>query len=865
MSYLKQSNQFVSIILVSGMVLVPVVAKPQPAMLLEGNSDANETTTQNNTPAKKPVKFNTGFIAAEMEGVDLSAFDGEGMVNPGIYPVEVTVNGKEIGVKQIRFAKDSGDNELAPCLSPELIIQSDVNVKKFPADWKDQSCVALDTLVPGSTHHYDTDEEALALTFPQASLLHSPNGYVSPELWDNGVPSLAVNYSFSASDVKYRDNTSNKYLYGNALTSLKWGAWRLYTYDSVSSNDDGSQWDHMSAYVQRAIAPLEAEFQAGDIHTSGQMFDSISLRGAKLATDDRMWPDSMRGYAPVVRGVADTNAQVTVRQNGNVIKELTVPPGEFVVDDLYATGYGGDLEVTITEATGQVRKFIVPYSSVPMLLRAGYSKFSTSIGEVRNGDLKEAPVMMEATYQYGLNNLITAYGGGQVTADGDYASLVGGFALNTPVGALGMDLTRSFTSFDDEKECDRFCQMSLKISLAKVINETNTSVSLAGYRYSSSNYYTLMDAMLMKEAIDADDGRLLPESYRDKIELNISQSLPGNWGSLFISGYYGRVWDSWTETNKRSSYQVGYSNAWRSVSYSINLARTYDEYGEDQDSIYLSFSVPFGTLRSKVPKLNATVSYSDESSSMRASLNGTGGEYNQFNFGGWMDYRQDHNSNLGINLGYSGSNMQGSVGYSQTEQSYTASVNASGGVVFHGGGVNFTSSLGDTFAIVEAKGATGAHVYPELNKTIDKNGYAIISSLSPYQFNDVYLDTKGAPAGVEVDESKVSAVPTAGAALKLKMATKTNVTQFVRITHPSVKNIPYGSAIKNESGEMLGMIGQGGRAMLDLPDDAKSQVLTIDWKHQDVSYHCRIEYAPSAASTISDAGNLVTQELTCQP
>ncbi|MCT6957964.1 fimbria/pilus outer membrane usher protein, partial [Salmonella enterica] len=84
-----------------------------------------------------------------------------------------------------------------------------------------------------------------------------------------------------------------------------------------------------------------------------------------------MLPDSMRGYAPTVRGVAETNAKVTVRQNGVVLYETTVAPGPFTISDLYATGYGGDLAVTVTEADGRVRSFAVPYASVPQLLRPG--------------------------------------------------------------------------------------------------------------------------------------------------------------------------------------------------------------------------------------------------------------------------------------------------------------------------------------------------------------------------------------------------------------------------------------------------------------------------------------------------------------
>lgn len=70
-----------------------------------------------------------------------------------------------------------------------------------------------------------------------------------------------------------------------------------------------------------------------------------------------MLPQSRRGYAPDIRGIARTNAVVTVRQNDRIIYETTVPPGAFVIEDLYPTGYGGNLDVKVTEADGSVQSF----------------------------------------------------------------------------------------------------------------------------------------------------------------------------------------------------------------------------------------------------------------------------------------------------------------------------------------------------------------------------------------------------------------------------------------------------------------------------------------------------------------------------
>ncbi len=49
------------------------------------------------------------------------------------------------------------------------------------------------------------------------------------------------------------------------------------------------------------------------------IFFKYSDKGISLATNQQMLPSSMRGYAPVVRGFANSNATVTIRQNGQII------------------------------------------------------------------------------------------------------------------------------------------------------------------------------------------------------------------------------------------------------------------------------------------------------------------------------------------------------------------------------------------------------------------------------------------------------------------------------------------------------------------------------------------------------------------
>lgn len=91
--------------------------------------------------------------------------------------------------------------------------------------------------------------------------------------------------------------------------------------------DNGSHWDSVNTYLQRDIQRLKGQLTLGDSYTPSDIFDSVQFRGAQLASDDNMLPDSLRGFAPVIRGIAQSNAQVTIKQNGYIIYQSYVAHG----------------------------------------------------------------------------------------------------------------------------------------------------------------------------------------------------------------------------------------------------------------------------------------------------------------------------------------------------------------------------------------------------------------------------------------------------------------------------------------------------------------------------------------------------------
>ncbi|MDI2068249.1 fimbria/pilus outer membrane usher protein, partial [Klebsiella pneumoniae] len=116
------------------------------------------------------------------------------------------------------------------------------------------------------------------------------------------------------------------------------GSWQFRQQSSANWRRDGDResqrWDALQTWLQHPVASLESLLKVGESYTSGNLLGSMAFTGVKLETDQRMWPQSRRGYAPEIRGTASTPSRVVAKQNGRTHYETSVPQGAFVLDDV---------------------------------------------------------------------------------------------------------------------------------------------------------------------------------------------------------------------------------------------------------------------------------------------------------------------------------------------------------------------------------------------------------------------------------------------------------------------------------------------------------------------------------------------------
>lgn len=346
----------------------------------------------------KNLEFDESLFLGTNYASGLNQLNKENSVTEGNYDaVDVLINNKQYKRTTIKFVKDADSSEVYPCLSDEFLTTAgieltskDGSVAKEPTAVETdplpsetathspaEQCVPLATRVKGASFHFDQAKLRLELSIPQALLKKRPRGYIERTEWEEGEKLAFVNYStnFYRSETSGQQNNTSDYGFIGLKGGLNLGLWQLRQQSNVryasNTNTSDTQWNNIRTYLQRPIPQLDSQLTLGETFTDSTLFGTMSFRGAKMATDQRMWPESMRGFAPEVRGVASTNARVVIRQNGQEIYETNVAPGPFVINDLYSTTSQGDLNVEVIEANGSRSTFTVPFSAVPDSMRLG--------------------------------------------------------------------------------------------------------------------------------------------------------------------------------------------------------------------------------------------------------------------------------------------------------------------------------------------------------------------------------------------------------------------------------------------------------------------------------------------------------------
>lgn len=743
--------------------------------------------------------FDPALLETEKSGqraVDLNVFSQNNAQLPGEYIVDIYINKKKTVQRTLPFIAGK-DHQLIPQFTLGQLRELGFKIDNYPqlAEQDNRTIIAdLAQAIPGSVSQFDFNHSRLNLSVPQIALYRDARGYIDPSRWDDGMPVLFTNYAFSGSQNQYdSDNTQRQYL--NMQNGANIGPWRLRNYSTWTHNDNDTRWESINSWLQRDIKSLKSQLVMGESATEGTVFTSYQFTGVRLYSDETMLPNSQRGFAPTIRGIANSSAIVTVRQNGYTLYQSNVPAGAFEINDLYPSSFSGDLDVTIEEADGSVRHFVQPFSALPQMQRPGYLKYSATAGRFRAASSQDSnePEFLEGTASYGLNNVLTPYGG--LNASQDYRALALGLGSTLgELGAVSMDVSRANTQLDNDENYHGY---SWRTQYIKDLPESGTSVSVSYYRYTSSGYFNFSDAN--QKDISADD------RLRDEAQFTVSQSLFSGI-SFYASGSQQKYWDRGGQDKNLSIGLNG--NLW-GVSYNLSGQFTDSQDSDNDRTLSLSLSVPLDRWLSHARATWRTTDQRDRATQHEVGINGSMLEDRRLSYS--LKQRQSEGG------GGDSSSLYGSyrsaygtmnAGYDYSSDSQQMSYGLSGGIVAHPHGVTLSQPLGNAFALIDANGAAGIRVknYPGI--ATDYFGYAIIPYLTAYQENAISLDTTMMPDNVDVTETVRTVVPNRGAAVTAHFIAQTGYRVLLKLTDARGNALPFGAVASSQTQQSI--VDEGG-------------------------------------------------------
>ena len=808
------------------------------ALLLCALSTVAYANDDNNGTAQS-AEFDARLLMPSASGqqVDISRYRYGNPISAGDYPSDIYVNGERRGQLVLTFMDTPNDPILGLCVSPTLITLLDVKSEAVTLPTSDQ-CPNITQVVPSAGAKFDVGALRLDVTIPQILLTKRPKGYIAPSQWQAGVNAGFLRYQFNHHQYDYKNGSDTHHRFLGLQTGANLGSWSLRHSGAYSwQNQGGGRYQSHETYAQKDLDTVKGRVVLGDFFTRSNVLDNFAVRGISIMSDTRMLPDAQSGYAPVVRGIANSNAKVSIRHNDRLIYETTVPAGVFVIDDINPSGYSGDLQVEVTEDTGERRQFVVPIAESVRMLRPKQLRYEATLGYFREDDSSHGNAIAQTSVEYGVNNQLTAHAGMAITDD--YQALALGAVWGTPFGTLESTLHHAKLTLADND----YHANTLRLNYNKHFNQTGSHLYASWQRHLSGDNFNLRHAVM--------DISPSQHSQKNRYQLSFSQSLGDRLGSFYVSGSSSDKSDA---DGYLHEYQIGYGNSYKNLQYRIAFSQTHDsQTNERRDQLYVNLSLPFGGDRYGSHRHWLSASHTDRESDNQSqlSLSGSAGKDRQFNYGiSTAHYENGTNSHaLYGNYQLPLVALNGSA--SRSRDSTQISYGVSGAVVAHAHGITPTRELGETFAIVHAKGAKGATISSATNLKLDRLGNGIVPNLTPYRINHVSINPSHVADDIEVMSTGKDIIPRANSIGMVSFNTVVGSPILFEVSLADGSPPPIAAEARDEAGTVLGYVVQGGQLFVrGIPTQGSFAIVWGTDKAQQCQLHYTLPNNKATADTI---------------
>lgn len=758
--------------------------------------------------------------------IDTEQFRYGNPIAAGEYLADIYIN-KKFHVKQlIKFEKSKQTDTNNLCWSENLRSLLNIQPSNIHLPDTQNSCAFAAEVTPDLSYKFDIASQRLDISIPQALLISKTDDDFS-HLWQNSVPVGFVRYQFHQHrHHSPKHKTDSKFLGLQAGASA--GRWSFYHQGGLAwRQNQRQQYQDYATYLQTDLDKIQSRLTIGDSNTQSTILDNLRLQGVFIASDRRMLPKSEQGYTPEISGHANTHAVIRISQKGVVIYEKSVAPGPFVVNDLYSfSANGGDITIEVIEEDGTIHTQILPIFKTSNLLRPKQLFYQAAIGYHKQGDKLSKQPLLHASATYGINNHLTLQTG--IIAHKNHQLFSGGAVIGSPVGVFSgsMRLTQS-------KNLNKPLLDKAQIGFSQYFINTKTQLNADISHYFHRNNTHLSSLTLDNQAHRSDDNDL-----KNQYRISIAQNLGLNRGGLTVSGVLNHYWQKPDDY----SYRIGYGNAFKGVQYQFGVLANINQRSQNNPTFYINASIPFGSTKKPLSKrVQSSINYSQQGqvNYKRFAINQNFGNLNQHQYSMSISQRNSQSPTISAAVHTTMPQAKINALATKTGRQMQYSYGISGAIVAHQHGVILNHELSQTFGIIQAKGATGTPILNGRGSKINRWGYGIVGTLTPYQKNHIGIDARHIPDNISLDATSKQVIPRANTAQLVKLSAKSGHLILLDITNQA-KQPPFGAIAQDSQATTVGYITPDHRLLLHSAKPADK--ITVSWNQGDLVYRCHIEY-----------------------
>lgn len=551
---------------------------------------------------------------------------------------------------------------------------------------------------------------------------------------------------------------------------------------------------------------------------------SVRFGGIQYATNFATQPGMVLLPQQTISGSAVIPSTVDVFINNSLVSRQPVPAGPFSIKDIPIMAGPGQMQVIVRDQLGREQVMTSSFFGSSFLIKPGLNDYSFEVGALRNNfgskENNYGDRFAEGTWRRGITSWLTTELHGEFSQHGDHAI---GIGTALPLGQHG---TINTTLAGSSSNRGNGVLVGLDLSQDfKVL-----SISLSA-KHTSQAFWQI--------GFDTTD-------RMPKLVASASAGVSLLHGASLGLGYFHQ--DYWTI--EQSALRLATASLSFQLPFSIyaglNANKSLTE--EKSLSVGMFISIPLGS------QAGASISVQRSSGS---ELTGNASFQKSLPIGQGLGYQlqAQHDGNLSASGSYQNNVGTYTAQVVKQQGEFSEQATMRGSLLAVGGRLLASRAANDaSYALVRMPGFANVRIYNgnQLVGQTDKNGYAIIPGLLPYQPNSLSIEEQDLPLDAQVKDLKKIATPWFRSAVVVEFPVTRFLSAEMRVVDGNGKPIPAGANARLASTKEEFTFAENGRLYLSGISTHNQVLIEAD------ELRCMVEFSFSPSNDpLQDLGTLI--------